>query len=153
MNSGRIYVTEDKILCGTMDGSEAQLYPQSMDLNAYTTKEELEAAVEELKELIDVNAKIVGTLTFKFLEPQNIAVPECDFIEIEWNQMGASIDDIVKRTVIVYKGCKGAICTPGSSNVINSHEYELSADGTSLTIPESVDNFEYVMNIICYKYI
>ena len=154
MVSGRIYVTEDKILCGSREGTAEQLYPHFMDLSTYTTKEELETAKEELKELIGVNAKIVGTkpLHGKANEEVEIPLPECDFIKIIYN-VTCSVG-ITMYSTIVFKGDKGIIHPSrldGSSP--GAIECELNETGTNLIVPGVGNNNGLNATIVCYKYI
>ena len=154
MVSGRIYVTEDKILCGSREGTAEQLYPHFMDLSAYTTKEELETAKEELKELIGVNAKIVGTkpLHGKANEEVEIPLPECDFIKIIHNVI-CSVG-ITMYSTIVLKGDKGIIhpsSLDGSSP--GAIECELNETGTNLIVSGVGNNNHLEATIVCYKYI
>ena len=153
MVSGRIYVTEDKILCGSREGTAEQLYPHFMDLSTYTTKEELETAKEELKELIGVNAKIVGTKPLHGnVNEVEIPLPECDFIKIIHNVI-CSVG-ITMYSTIVFKGDKGIIHPSrlnGSSP--GAIECELNETGTNLIVPGIGNNNDFIATIVCYKYI
>ena len=125
-----------------------------MDLSTYTTKEELETAKEELKELIGVNAKIVGTkpLHGKANEEVEIPLPECDFIKIIYN-VTCSVG-ITMYSTIVFKGDKGIIhpsALSGSSP--GAIECELNETGTNLIVPGVGNNNHLEATIVCYKYI
>ena len=136
-----------------MEGTAEQLYPHFMDLSTYTTKEELETAKEELKELIGVNAKIIGTKPLHGnVNEVEIPLPECDFIKIIYNVI-CSVG-ITMYSTSVFKGDKG-IAHPsrldGSSPA--AIECELNETGTNLIVSGIGNNNTLDATIVCYKYI
>lgn len=155
MVSGRIYVTEDKILCGSREGTAEQLYPHFMDLSAYTTKEELETAKEELKELIGVNAKIVDSIALRGASSSTtFTVSECDYIEIYGVLgvgSGTDIEVMSPYKTVISRGGTGYGFTLTRSSTSTAVNITFKSDGTSITVPKTYEDFH--ATAICYKYI
>lgn len=165
--SGRIYVTNDKIVCGSREGTANVLYPHSgstyihptekqcnytPDLSSYATKEEL----EEVKGMIDMGAKIVGTGNASFINETEITVPTCDYVEI---MSEPCIDDMLfvdQVRSVIYKGStiNAHMLTSTNSGVRYSHiPFSLNSTGKKLTVDYNNDQgIPIDFNWIAYKY-
>ena len=132
-----------------------------MDLSTYTTKEELETAKEELKELIGVNVKIVDSFeivetgsTGSDTENPTFSVQECDYAEIRGSFSVAT--GCASYVQIVAKGKSARVpLVNGASNNSELNSVKVSLDSTGTTI--EIENFDYRSRLyatgICYKYI
>ena len=166
MVSGRIYVTNDKIVCGSREGTANVLYPHSgstyvhpsekqcnytPDLSTYATKEEL----EEVKGLIDMGAKIVGSGSLIADRASSVTVPACDYVEIISEMYVCSAGIVPKASSIVYKGTSANVDTVtdvNSSTGISRTEFSLNSTGRMLSFKEGPENGEQHFNWIAYKY-
>ena len=150
MNSGRIAVSNDSFYCGAVDGVVCQLalktdIPEPVDMGNYVTKEELEEA-------FGVQAKIVGSYTFK--TDGKKTVPQCDYVELI-SIAGANISGtgvgLTSIKTIVFKG-GSAYVFGETSGLYNGTTVNLSSDGTSLDVDINESGSAYV-TAVCYKYV